>query len=182
MQNQSKYDPSRKTIGAIYRDLQMHGDKTPVINGDLTNELKKSLVEDLNTTIASNPFNNKPFYITVHEKKDMTMPRALLRRIIVTKYRPYPEDDTVVFWVEPESNTVEFCWCLPHHTEMNNMLANEFLFEKEMISQIKAWKAVDLYHFGFAKDEGGNWIANPHFKDKKMKAPNRHQVIVPFRI
>ncbi len=145
----SHIDPNRKTVGAIYRDAAMASRDSFVINGDLTNEMMKSLVDDLNETIASNPFEGNPFYITVYEKKDLQMERAILRRLYVSKYRPYPEDDTVVFYVEPRSNTVKFCWCLPHSSEMDNMLINAHLYNEEMIADIKAWKKIDLEHFGF---------------------------------
>jgi len=171
MENKSWYDPDRKTVGAIYRDAALAcKEGATVENGDLTRELQKSLVDDINDCINSLPFGKKPFYITVHEKKDLQMPRAILRRLITTRYRPYPEDDTIVFYVEPETNIVEFCWCLPHWSEMDNMLANESLFESEMIQQIKAWKDFNLWKFGFCKGDMGQWIANPNYKDKKMEA------------
>lgn len=181
MENQSRYDPSRKTVGAIYRDAQLNNKEEFVTNGDLTNELMSSLVCDLNDTIQSNPYDGSPFYIIVHEKKDLQMPHMILRRLLTMKKRPYPEDDTVVFWVNPKSAEVRFCWCLPHHTEMDNMLANENLFDKEMIKQIKAWKQVDLYHFGFTKDPIGNWMANPAYKDQKMEQKiKRSSVVIPI--
>ena len=173
MDNQSKYDPSRKTVGAMYREAQLSSHDPYVLNGDLTNELLSSLVEDLNETIQSKPFQERPFYITVHEKKDLQMPRAILRRMITTLYRPYPEDDTLVFSVDPVSNSTLFCWCLPHWSEMDNMLENENLFDKTMIAHIKAWKALDLHHFGFTKDSSGNWMPNEHFKDKPLIKPRR---------
>lgn len=172
MENQSKYDPSRKTVGAIYRDAALNNTESYVTNGDLTNELMSSLVEDLNETCSSKPYGDKSFYICVHEKKDLQMPRAFLRRMITSRYRPYPEDDTLVFWCDPSSNTILFCWCLPHWSEMENILMNPHLFEKDYVIEIKAWKNVDLYHFGFTKNEEGNWIANPHYKDKPMKRPS----------
>lgn len=181
MQNQSHYDPTRKTVGAMYNDAQAHGDKTPVTAGDLTNELMSSLVEDLNETIQSRPFGEDNFYITVHEKKDRQMPRAILRRLVTTKYRPYPEDDTVVFFVNPVTNHIDFCWCLPHWSDMDNMLANEELFDREMIADIKAWKRIALERFGFVKiGLGDQWAQNPHFKDKAMTQQIRqHGIIVP---
>lgn len=175
MENQSKYDPSRKTVGAIYRDAAINNTETHITNGDLTNELMSSLVEDLNDTSASKPYGDKDFYICVHEKKDLQMPRAILRRIITSLYRPYPEDDTVVFWVDPPSNTIRFCWCLPHWTDMENVLMNPNLFDKDYVREIKAWKNLDLYHFGFTKDAEGNWTANPNWKDKELK--NRSNII-----
>ena len=181
MEHQSKYDPSRKTVGAIYRDAQINNTEKFVTNGDLTNELMSSLVTDLNETIQSNPYDNLPFYVIVHEKKDLQMPNMILRRLLTMKKRPYPEDDTMVFHIEPRSGTVEFCWCLPHWSEMDNMLANHALFEKEMIVQIKAWKNVDLFHFGFVKDEMGNWMANPQFKDQKLvNRVQKSKVIIPI--
>ncbi len=170
MENQSQYNPDRKTVGAIYRDAALAVKSGETVEaGDLTRELQSSLVCDLNETIQSKPYDNKPFYITVHEKKDLMMPRCILRRMVTTKYRPFPEDDTIVFYVEPEINKVEFCWCLPHLSEMNNMLNNVGLYENEMITQIKAYKNEDYWHFGFCKDEMGNWKPNNHFKDKKME-------------
>jgi hypothetical protein len=181
MNNQSKYDPTRKTVGAIYRDAQMSSHDSHVLNGDLTAELKSSLVCDLNETITSDPYDGIPFYITVHEKKDLQMPRAILRRMLTTKYRPYPEDDTLVFWVNPKTNDVRFCWCLPHWSEMENMLANEKLFNEDMIADIKAWKSNNLARFGFIhhgmktfKDEKGSlhladdWRPNPDWQDKPL--------------
>lgn len=161
----------RNTVGQIYLDAQKDGDKTPVIAGDLTNEMMKSLVDDLNDTIASDPFKGRSFYITVHESKDKLMPRMIRRRLIKTLYRPYPEDDTVVFWVDPKSNQTNFCWCLPHWSEMPNMLMSWSLFDKNLINSIRAWKALDLHHFGFCKDPMGNWIANPHYKNDLSLTP-----------
>lgn len=174
MENRSLYDPDRETVGAIYRNAALKNKEETVTIGDLTNELMSSLVEDLNETIvdASLEFGGSPFYVIVHEKKDMQMPRAILRRMIKTLKRPYPEDDTVVFHVEdPKNNIIKFCWCLPHWSEMDNMLANETLFDPDLILQIRAWKSLDLYHFGFTKDPLGNWMANPFWKDKDMGQP-----------
>ncbi len=170
MQNQSLIDPSRKTVGAIYQEAAKNNTDKFVTNGDLTNELTSSLVCDLNDTIQSKPYGDLPFYITIYEKKDLQLPRAIIRRIYTTKYRPYPEDDTLVFYIDPVPNKVEFCWCLPHSSEMDNMLANEALYNKEMIDDIKHWKLIDLGHFGFCKDQIGNWMANPIFKDRKMES------------
>lgn len=170
MENQSQFDPNRKTVGAIYRDAQLSNSEAYVLNGDLTNELMSSLVEDLNDTIHSKPHGERSFFITVYEKKDLQMTKAILRRLYTTLYRPYPEDDTLVFYVDMPSNSVRFCWCLPHHSEMENILANEGFYDKDYVSSIKAWKRLDLYHFGFTKDEIGNPVANPHYRDKEMKS------------
>lgn len=167
MQNQSLYDPTRKTVGAMYLDAQKNNKEERVEVGDISRELISSLVSDLNDTIKSNPFENRPFFITVHESKDLQMPRLIRRRMLTSVYRPYPEDDTVVFWVDPKTNQVKFCWCLPHWSEMDNILANANLFEKEHVEEVRAWKRVDLYFFGFKKDEMGNWTANEHWKGDK---------------
>ena len=164
----SKYDPSRKTVGAIYRDAQLSSHDSTVINGDLTNELMKSLVDDLNETIKSNPYEGKVFYITVHEKKDLQMPKAILRRMITSAKRPYPEDDTIVFRVDPKTNDVKFCWCLPHWSEMDNVLINAHGYDSEYVEDIKAWKSNDLEHFGIIK-ENGRLIAHPFHEDRKLR-------------
>ncbi len=169
MQHQSKYDPSRKTVGAIYRDAQFNGEKQ-VITGDMNYELRKGLVEDLNDTIkqGTKEFEHRPFYITVHEKRDLQMRNAFLRRMIKTLYRPYPEDDTLVFRIIPYSNEVRFCWELPHWSNMDNILANHNLYDNATVEEIKAWKREDLHHFGFMKDEMGNWKENPKWVDKTL--------------
>jgi len=172
MQNQSLYDPTRKTVGAMYLDAQKNNKDDRVEVGDMSRELMSSLVTDLNETIASNPHEGKEFYITVHESKDLQMPRLIRRRMLTSVYRPYPEDDTVVFWVNPSTNQVKFCWCLPHWSEMDNIIANENFFEKEHVAEVKAWKRIDLYFFGFRKDEMGNWTANEHWTgDKDLTNP-----------
>lgn len=169
----SHYDPSRDTVGTIYRDAQLQNRIEHIDVGDMTNCMMKSMVDDLNETIeqGSKEFSGNEFYITVHEKKDLQMPSCLLRRMIKTLYRPWPEDDTLVFFVHPASGDVRFCWCLPHVSEMDNMLMNESLFDREMINQIKAWKQVDLHSFGFVKTFEGNWIPNLNWVDEKLGKP-----------
>lgn len=178
----SNYDPSRETVGAIYRDAQLHNRVEKIEAGDMTNCMMKSMVDDLNEAIetGSKEFENKEFYITIHEKKDLQMPSALLRRMIKTLYRPWPEDDTLVFYVNPIPNDVRFCWCLPHVSEMDNMLANEFLYDKDMIDQIKAWKLVDLHSFGFVKTFDGNWIPNLHWQDEKLGEQKKKSIVLSF--
>ena len=193
MQNQSKYDPSRKTVGAIYRDAQMHGSKDPVTVGDMTAELKSSLVEDLNDELRDLPrdekypfFENRPYYVLVHESKDLAMKRCFKRRILRKLYRPWPEDDTLVFWRNADRSEIRFCWELPHWTQMDNILASQELWqysewERKYIALLKAWKNLDLYHFGFMKDEIGNWIPNPNWQDEPMGKTTDHvKIINPF--
>ena len=178
MQNQSRYDPSRKTVGAIYRDAVMNNHETFIEVGDMTNELQSSLVEDLHDTIASNPHGDREYYICVHESKDLAMPNMIKRRILTSLYRPYPEDDTLVFRVHPTTKEVYFCWCLPHWSEMDNMLANSELFNEDLILDILKWKKVEMEHFGFVKAGiGDKWVMNPNWpftKDKKLE-PRKHK-------
>ena len=151
--NLSKYDPTRKTVGAMYCDAQKQ-DADPIENGDLTHELQKSLVDDLNETIKSNHFDDRPFYITIHESKDLQMKRMIKRRILVSLYRPYPEDDTIVFYTDPKLQMTKYCWCLPHWSEMDNILNNQEYFEHDLLADIYAWKTNNLKHFGFAEHDG----------------------------
>jgi len=164
----SLYDQSRDTVGKIYRDAQMNSDGTPVIVGDMGAEMTKSLVEDINDALAQYDKKGKPYYLLVHEKKDLQMKSALLRRMLYFGYRPWPEDDTLVFYKNPKTQDLRFCWCLPHHTEMDNMLMNPDQFDKEMIEQIKAWKAFDLVPFGFYKDPKEGWLPNPKHQFRKI--------------
>lgn len=161
---------NRETVGSIYQKAQDdHKNDAPIITGDLTNELMKSLVDDINGCIESKPNGDKPFYLIVHEKKDLMMPNAILRRLIPKGKRPYPEDDTVVFYCDPIKQEALFCWCLPHYTEMPNIIMNANLFDKDYVEMIRSWRRLDLVPFGFIKDEIGNWMPNPTHKDKKME-------------
>lgn len=169
MDNISRYDPSRKTVGAIYRDAQFNGEKQ-IITGDMNYELKKALVDDLNDTIkkGTKDFEGCPFYITVHEKRDLAMKNAFIRRMLKTKYRPYPEDDTLVFKVIPYANDVYFCWELPHRIHMINMLGCPELYDASQLQQYRHWENMRLEYFGFMKDEEGNWKENPMYRGDKL--------------
>lgn len=167
-ENKSHFDPSRETVGKIYRDLHLKDNPERVEVGDMTNSMLPGLVEDINQGIESKPFGDVPWYIMIHEKKDLQMKDALMRRVLHFEKRPWPEDDTTVFWHDPVAFETRFCWSLPHWSEMDNMLNSHSLYEPAMIADIKAWKSLDLYHFGFIKDDIGNWKANPAFKDRPL--------------
>jgi len=168
MENRSLIDPTRKTVGSIYRDAQMNGERGVII-GDVNYEMRKSLVVDLNETIVrgTEEFEGRLFYITVYEKKDLQMKNALIRRLIKTKYRPYPEADTMVYKVVPSSNEIFFCWNLPARFEMINMLNTPELrpkqHEQEELQMFRHWEHDRLEYYGFTKDDMGNWKANPLF-------------------
>lgn len=174
MENQSQYDPTRKTVGTIYRDAKMNNHETHIEVGDMRNELMSSLVEDLHEVLNSKPYGgDKEYYICIHESKDLAMPNMIKRRMLTTLYRPYPEDDTVVFRVHPTTKDVYFCWCLPHWTEMDNILASSNLYDDSYVFKIRKWKNLELEHFGFIKiGEGDKWDKNPNWtfeKDHKLQ-------------
>ena len=167
----SKYDPTRETIGKIYRDLQIEHRPEFIEVGDMSNEIMPGLVDDINEAIKDGTkcFSGRSFYVLVHEKKDLQMKSALLRRVFKQVWRPYPEDDTTVFWHDPQAYETRFCWSLPHWSEMENILMNANLFDKDMIQELMAWKRNDLQPFGFFKDENGYWAPNHNFKDKPLR-------------
>jgi hypothetical protein len=166
--NKSLYDPTRDTVGKIYRDAQLNNTEDYIEVGDMSREIMTSLVEDLNTAFKSFDKKEKPYYLVVHEKKDLQMKNAILRRLIYVPYRPWPEDDTTVFWRDPKTNETRFCWCLPHWSEMDNVLQNPSLFDKEFVYQIKKWKDFDLIPFGFYEHPTEKWIPNPKWKDRTI--------------
>lgn len=168
-EHKSKYDPSRDTVGKIYRDIHMNADDTPVLVGDMCTAIMKDLVDDINDAIASKPYGDVPWYIMIHEKKDLQMKDALLRRMLHFRKRPWPEDDTTVFWHDPVACETRFCWSLPHHSEMDNIIFCHNLFEPDLVAEVKAWKAFDLHYFGFTKDDKGDWVPNPRWKDKPLQ-------------
>jgi hypothetical protein len=69
----------------------------------------------------------------------------------------------MVFHVYPGGN-VYFCWELPHRSQMINIIMNENLYDRKQVQQIKHWENLQLEHFGFTKDDEGNWIENKLYR------------------
>ena len=165
----SRYDPTRDTVGKIYRDAQLNNHEDFIEVGDMSREMTTSLVADINDAIKTFDLKGKPYWLMVHEKKDLQMKSALLRRMLYFGYRPYPEDDTIVFYKNPKRQDLRFCWCLPHWSDMDNILANPDQYDPEFVYQIKCWKNYDLTPFGFCYDSKEKWIPKRHWQDKKVE-------------
>ena len=155
---QSKFDPTRETLGKIYTDMVQNGPKDRVEVGDMRNELMSSLVEDLNDELNDlakdkdfEKFEGKPYYVRVYEKRDYIMQDVFRRNIYRTLYRPYPESDSLVFWRSADRNTIKMCWMLPEKFVMDNMIEAEHLFfdRQDEVRLAKAWLNFDLHPFGF---------------------------------
>ena len=160
----------RDTVGTTYLEAQNNSCDGLVVQ-DIGTEMSYSLVEDLNEAIQSNPFEGRPFYINVVEERDLQMKNAFKRRIFTSVYRPYPEDNTLVFYVHPKENKVCYCWDVPHHSEMFNILSNWMEYDFTYIQRIREWQNNDLTNFGFEKTpDGEHWIPNPNFIDKPQDA------------
>ena len=175
----SKIDPTRETVGKIYRDAQVSGERGVVI-GDVNYEIKKDLVNDINEAIVQGlkEMDGKPFYLAIYEKYDMMLKKGLVRIRKITKYRPYPEQDSMVFHVYPNGE-VYFCWELPHRSQMMNILMNEGLYDKELVLNIKRWENIQLEYFGFKKDENGDWIENEMYRgDFLLGSPQKEKKAV----
>lgn len=168
--HKSQYDPTRDTVGKIYRDLHLQSSQPIIEVGDMTNSIIPDLVDDINDAIknGTQDFNGRPFYILIHEKKDLQMKDALLRRIFKQLWRPWPEDDTTVFWHDPRAFETRFCWSLPHWSEMGNILNSKDLYDPRLVMEVRAWRSYDLHIFGFVKNDLGNWVPNPQWEDKPM--------------
>lgn len=173
MSNISRIDPTRNTVGSIYRNAQIYGEKQ-IITGDMNYEMRKSLADDINDTIVSGTkdYEGRPFYIRVYEKWDLQMKKALVRRLYKTVYRPYPESDSLVFKVIPYTNEVYWCWELPARHEMINELNNPDLYDAERLLKYRRWENMQLDHFGFMKDDLGNWKENPHWRGDYLMSAN----------
>lgn len=167
----SLYDQSRNTVGKIYSDANLKNTEDFIEVGDMSRELTTSLIDDINDAIKNFDLKGKPYWLMIHESKDLQMKTAIKRRILYFGYRPYPEDDTVVFWKNPKTQDLRFCWCLPHWSEMENLLANPEGYAQDYIYQVKCWKADDLIPFGFYHDKKLKWIPNPKWQDKKVDKP-----------
>lgn len=167
--HRSLYDPTRDNVGKIYRDAQFNNKHEDAIEvGDMAREMTTSLIEDINDALEEFDKKGKPYYLMIHEKKDLQMKSALARRMLYFGYRPWPEDDTVVFFKDPKTKDLRFCWALPHHSEMDMVLMNEHNFDKELVNNIKAWQAFDMSKFGFVYDEELKWVPDSRWQDKKI--------------
>jgi hypothetical protein len=164
LEHKSNIDPSRNTVGSIYRDAQIHGE-TGVVIGDVNHEIKKDLVKDINEAIeeGQKEMGDMPFYLAIYEKYDLMLKRGLVRIRKITKYRPYPEQDSMVFHIFP-GGAVYFCWELPHRTQMLNIVMNPGLYDYKHVEMIRRWENMQLEHFGFTKDENGNWVENKLYR------------------
>lgn len=172
MEFRSNIDKTRETAGKIYRDAQINGEKGVII-GDVNHEIKKDLVKDINEAIIAGEkeMNGKPFYLAIYEKYDLMLKRGLVRIRKITKYRPYPEQDSMVFHAYPGGD-VYFCWELPHRSHMMNILMNPDLYDPEYILRLKRWENIQLEYYGFKKDDDGNWVENELYRgDTLLGAP-----------
>lgn len=162
----------RDTVGTIALKAAKLNERVTV--GDMARELMPKLVEDLNEAIASNPFDGRPFYIVIHETKDLFLTNMIKRRVIRQEFRPYPEDNTQVFWTDPQTQETLFCWLLPHKSNFQNIIENAKNYSKEFIKDIIAYKLERLDHFGFYKDGETDdktpiYYPIPNFKDRKLR-------------
>ena len=157
-----------KTVGSMYLDAQKNS-VSGITLGEISSEIANSLVEDLNKTIQSNPFSDRPFFINVVEERDLQMKNAIKRRLFLSLYRPFPEDNTLVFHVYPKGNLVYFCWDIPHHSEMREILSNFAEYDQKYIMQIYKWSKNDLTDFGFLKVKIDNNMV-PGYTDKTLEA------------
>jgi len=161
----------RETVGSI--SLKARQLNEIVCVGDMAHEFMPQLVEDINAAISSNPFDDRPFYIIVHEKKDLQLNNVILRRVISQEYRPYPEVATQVYWTNPKTHETRFCWSLPHSSEFPNYLNNASKYHKDQIKDILAYNMERLDHFGFYKhgtiaDNVAIYSPTPGFKDRPL--------------
>ncbi len=162
----------RDTVGTIALNARMSNERVEA--GDMAREMMPQLVDDLNNAIASRPFDDRLFYITVHEKKDLLLTNMIKRRVVVSDFRPYPEPATMVFKHNPKSFETTFCWSLPHTSEFPIYLNNAYAYASDQIKDILAYNMERLDHFGFhiiAKNEKGVplYAANPNFEDRKLR-------------
>ena len=170
MTNQSMFDPTRKTVGAISNEVRSVDTKSMQI-GDINNEMLKGFVDDVNSALEDGrkQFPNQTFFVLVTEKWEYQMGNALYRKMALFTKRPYPEANTTCFKYDHTSKTVKYCWDLPMRHEMWNIKAASTIFEGQVLADIEAWERNELEHFGLMKDElGQHWVENPHFKDREM--------------
>jgi hypothetical protein len=167
---QSRFDPSRENVGKIARDAVMRHDGTPIEVGEMKGAILPDLVNDINENLMKDPYNGKPFYLLITEHKDLQMKNAMFRRPFIKPYRPWPEDNTMVFWKDPKTQELRFCWDIPHWSEIDNILQNPFLWDENLVKDAIAWKTFDMGHFGFFYHKEYKWIPNPKHQDRRIES------------
>lgn len=140
----------RDTVGTTYIKAQNNADNLLVV-GDINAQMLPDLIDDMNDALQSNPFDDQPFYVNIAEKRDAQMQNAFRRKIVKTLYRPFPEFSTYVLHMEPKTQTVRYCWDLPHHTEMINVFSEPYKYDEKYVQSIREWKRNELDGFGFLK-------------------------------
>ncbi len=154
----------RETVGTTYVKSQNKSAEGLEV-GDFGPDMVGGLVEDLNDTFQSNPFEGRSFYVNVVEERDLQMKNALKRVPHKTLYRPYPEDNTLVFHVDLKSNRVFYCWDLPHHSEYFNILRGETLYDPEYVKNIRDFASGNLVNFGFMKVTSSGYQVEGYSED-----------------
>ena len=140
----------RDTVGTTYIEAQKNADDRLLV-ADVNSQMVPDLIDDMNSAIQSNPFEGRPFYVNIAEKRDAQMQNSFRRKIVKTLYRPFPEFSTYVLYMTPRTQTVCYCWDLPHHTEMINVLYNTNQHDDKYVQSIREWRINQLDNFGFLK-------------------------------
>lgn len=162
----------RDTVGTIALNARMSNERVEA--GDMAREMMPQLVDDLNDAIASRPFDDRPFFISIHEKKDLLLTNMIKRRVVVSEFRPYPEPATMVFSHNPKTYETKFCWSLPHTSEFPIYFQNPSRYAAEQLKDILAYNMERLDHFGFYllgknEEEVPLYNAIPNFEDRKLR-------------
>lgn len=164
---QSRFDPSRENVGKIARDAAMSHNGYPIEVGEMKGAMIPDLVNDINEALMMPA--EKPFYLLITEKKDLQLKNAIARTLKHLNYRPWPEDNTTVFWKDPKTQELRFCWDIPHWSEIDNILQNPLFWDESLVRDCIAWKTEDMDHFGFYKHKTLKWIPNPKHVDRRIE-------------
>lgn len=170
MENESMFDPTRKTVGALSNDARAADAKSMTI-GDINAEMLKGFIDDVNNALddGRKQFPDQTFFVIVTEKWEYQMKNALFRKVALSKKRPYPEANTTCFKYDHNMKEVRFCWDLPMRHDMWNQKATQNLYAPQIIEDIMKWERFELEHFGFTKvGLGDQWEENPYFKDRPL--------------
>lgn len=151
----------RETVGTQYIEAQK-SDMRGYTTGDFANPMVSGFIEDLNNAIMSNPYEGRPFYINVVETRDLQMKNAFKRIFYKSLYLPYPEDNTFVVYTDPKKQKTYFCWDLPHHSNIHNIMITSHLYDYEYIERLKEWMRNDLTNFGFIKVKLGDHVVEDY--------------------
>ena len=109
--------------------------------GDLSNEIGKFYMKDLESSVQRHAYLNLPnLYFIIKIKKDPTNTKKIVITIGITnKCLNFLQESTDLWEYDYKLEKLRLIWSVPHRTEMKNFLKSPEKYNKKLIKWIKAF-------------------------------------------